>query len=80
MPRRKKHRLPHREGKCLPCGGKDIYPDEIGAQLGLDFLANNPLRGRVEPVRYYPCPSGNGFHLTSQSTDVYQARVEQHSA
>lgn len=57
--------LPTRCGRCRRCG-KDIYPDEIGAQLALQALAQNPLRGKNEPIRFYPCPVGRGFHLTSE--------------
>lgn len=65
MPRRRKKLLPTRNGTCHRCG-KDIYPDEIGAGLALEALSKNPMRGQNEPIRYYPCPVHNGFHLTSE--------------
>lgn len=63
MPRRKKQ-PPSRLGFCGYCG-KDSY-DAISAQLALEQYANHPKRGRMEPVRFYPCPRGKGQHLTSQ--------------
>lgn len=42
--------------QCDPCGGKRVYPDSIGAKVD----------GAYWSQRVYACPSGQGFHLTSQ--------------
>ena len=64
--------MPKRIRKVLPshrfCGkhGKDLYPDEVGAQMALEYLSAHPKRGYPEPKRFYRCDTGRGFHLTSE--------------
>ena len=77
MPSRKKNLLPSRRGFCVHCR-KDIY-DEISAQLALEFFSLHPHRGKLEPVRFYDCPVGQGKHLTSKEARS-EYREIQHSS
>jgi hypothetical protein len=47
--------------RCKPCG-KIAYGSMSRAHETIDHFALSP----VHPVRVYPCPRGNGFHVTKQ--------------
>ena len=52
--------------------GKRKYRDEIAAKLALATIARKDRSGRhgheAKECRYYKCPTGNHYHLTSQAT------------
>lgn len=48
--------------------GKRRFPDRIAADLSLALIrAQGRARGK-DPVRSYPCPDCDGWHLTSRRT------------
>lgn len=51
---------------CRACG-KRSYPNESRANEAIQNHQNfNSYEGRILPSRAYPCPYGNGWHLTSK--------------
>lgn len=53
---------------CRACE-KRAYGSQGRAQQAIDNLAENSRRGRT-PKRAYPCPYGNGWHMTSQEERI----------
>jgi hypothetical protein len=46
--------------------GKSTYPSRGVAQQALDSIRRNGEKRDRTPQRVYPCPSGRGWHMTSQ--------------
>jgi hypothetical protein len=44
---------------------KRLYRDTVGAMLALAEIQRKD-RPQSREQRYYPCPDGQGYHLTSQ--------------
>jgi hypothetical protein len=53
---------------CQPCG-KHAYATRAAAAAAIAGHARRGHhRSRRLPVRAYPCPSGNGWHLSSRAS------------
>lgn len=48
---------------CSWCG-KTAWATKQGAQQAIVYIQNLPDRSHTVPTRSYPCPAGEGFHLT----------------
>jgi hypothetical protein len=51
----------------LPCGEKTRYASGAAARRALDVMRTRRAHNdNGKPLRSYPCPHCNGYHLTSQ--------------
>lgn len=51
---------------CRPCD-KTSFPSESQALGAVDYYQTVITDGlRAKPKRAYPCPKGNGYHITKQ--------------
>lgn len=57
--------VPARRVMCQGCG-KRAFATEAQARQDLAYNRTVGGRGEEVPLRVYPCPRGNGYHLTKQ--------------
>lgn len=70
-----RHEAPPSYPKCQPCQKMAFPTAEVATEMVLRAKIAKALRGRQRrrEVRWYECPEGHGYHVTSWETSGHQA-------